>query len=548
MLYAEIARILSRYLCFLACTLCVPLAVAVYFQFGVPASAHPQPHTTGAFLGSIATCLLLAGGFFLWGRKGKGVLYRRESLLLVVVIWFISAFVGALPFYYSQTLSHPLDAYFEAMSGLTTTGATVMQAKEYSPLTGEELPIERVISLFHETEYRYYGTLSPVRDPVTGEEWLRGVEGVSRALLFWRSFMQWLGGMGIVVLFVAVLPALGVGGKMLYQAEVPGPTKDAVTPRVKETASWLWRVYMGLTLLEVVLLKAAEIQLPWFDAICLTFSNLSTGGFSVRNEGIAAYHSGALEWVVILFMLVGSTNFSLYFHCLRGRFFRLFEVEFLLYYASVILGALLVTWYVVGETAFFLNGEERVLGWWEGWRQGCFHLISAQTSTGFSTVNYDAWPFVVQVVLFIVMFVGSMSGSTGGGIKIIRHYMVFKIISHRIVRIFRPDTVRVFRVGQWEMDSNVAQTVLSFYLIVITLCVGGTLLLTMDGVDPETALGLNGCMVNNIGMAFRMAGPTESFAFLSPFGKVLSMIWMVLGRLEFFAVLVVLIPDFWKAR
>jgi trk system potassium uptake protein TrkH len=548
MLYREIFRILSSYLFVFAAVLLLPTGVSLYYEHYLPASAHPQPHSTFAFAATIAVCVTLAAYLRWLGRNAKKQLFRRESLLLVVIIWFITAFIGALPFSFSGTLKNPLDAYFEAMSGLTTTGATVLHAKNYDPYSGNEIPHRKILSSFYNTQYQFYGTVQPVRDPVTGQSVLTGIEAVSKGLLFWRSLMQWLGGMGIVVLFVAVLPALGVGGKMLYQAEVPGPAKDAVTPRIKETASWLWRVYLAFTLGQIALLKFADPALPLFDATCITFSNLSTGGFSVRNAGIAAYNNASIEWVILLFMLVGSTNFALYFHCLRGRFYRLYEPEFLIYYLSLFVGCAIITSNLIGQPVQLLTGERTVLGLADAIRYGCFHLISAQTSTGYATVNYDVWPWINQVVMLLVMFVGSMSGSTGGGIKIIRHFMVFRIIQNRTIRIFRPETISRFRIGRFEIDSNVSETVLSFYLIVLVLAALGTLLFTLDGIDPETGLAVNACMINNIGMAFRMAGPTESFAFLTPLAKVVSILWMVLGRLEFFAVLVVLTPEFWKSK
>ncbi|MCB1136516.1 MAG: TrkH family potassium uptake protein [Chlamydiia bacterium] len=548
MLYREISRILGSYLFFLACALCVPLLVSIYYQHFDAPQLHPQPHSTQAFVLSIVLCLGMAFGFRLAGRSAKGQLFRREALLLVVIIWFVTAAVGALPFYLSGTLSNPIDAYFEAMSGLTTTGASVMHPKNFDPYTGAEIPYTQIISTFYDIDYTFYGTIDPVLDPITGQPILTGIEAVGKGLLFWRSFMQWLGGMGIVVLFVAVLPALGVGGKMLYQAEVPGPAKDAVTPRIKETASWLWRVYLGFTIAEILLLRFFHPGLPYFDAACITFANLSTGGFTVTNSGIASYSSPAVEWIIIAFMLIGSTNFSLYFHCLRGRFFRLYEPEFITYYISVFLGCIFVVYHLLGSQITLLTGETLDVTTGEAVRHGCFHLISAQTSTGFACSNYDTWPWVNQVLMLIMMFVGSMAGSTGGGIKIMRHFLAFRIVQDRVIRIFRPETIRTFRVGQWEVDQNVAQTILSYYLIVIALSAVGTFILTLDNIDPETALGVNTCMINNIGMAFRMAAPTGSFAFLSPLAKVISILWMVLGRLEFFAVLVVLMPEFWRHK
>ena len=546
MYFREIFRVLGSYLYVLAAVMLIPMSVAGYFEFFKEPSAHLQPHSTPAFILTIVITSALGFMFHHFGRGSTGRLYRREGLALVVGIWFISAFVGGMPFYFSGTLSNPIDAYFEAMSGLTTTGASVMHPKAYDPVTKEEVKITKTISETYDIDYTFYGTIDPVRDPDSGKVLFSGVEAVGKGLLLWRSFMQWLGGMGIVVLFIAILPALGVGGRVLFHAEVPGPSKEAVTPRIKETAALLWKLYLSFTVIEVVLLMATNQRIGLFDALSLTFSNLSTGGFSVRNASVGAYNSAATEWIITGFMLIGSINFSLYFYCLKGKFYRLYEPEFLLYLCLLLLGSGILSWQLVGTEKQLLNGETGLFSVGEAIRYGTFHLVSAQTSTGFSTANFDTWPYICQVLMLIVMYVGGMSGSTGGGIKIVRHYIAFRVIQNKVESLFSPERIRVFRIGNYLVDNNAAQTVLCFYLTVIALSVLGTLLLALDGVDPETALSVNTCMINNIGIAFRAGGPTESFAFLSSFGKILSILWMVLGRLEFFAVLVVLIPRFWK--
>lgn len=544
--YREIARVLSSYLFFFALALVIPLALAGYYQFFTPPETHPQPHSFWSFWLTMVVCLCLALGCYGLSRGARGALYRREGLAVVVVIWFVTAVIGGLPFYFNGTFEDPVDAYFEAMSGLTTTGASVMHPKNYDPFTEEEVPWVKVISEYYEIEYSFYGTIQPVRDPVTNEILYEGIEAVGKALLFWRSFMQWLGGMGIVVLFVAVLPALGVGGKILFQAEVPGPIKDSLTPRIKETAGMLWKFYLGFTLAQIFLMRAVNPAMDWFEACTITFSTLSTGGFTAMNQSVGAFQHPPTEWIILLFMLFGSINFTLYFYCLKGKFYRLFDPE-LLIYLSILLGAsAFVAWNLVGEEFIRLNGDLGIFDWTEAIRASLFHVVSAQSSTGFATMDFDKWPYVVQAVLLLVMFVGAMSGSTGGGIKIIRHYIVFQVLKNKLEAVFQPSSVRQLRLGSREMSVQVALTVFTFLMIVIALSALGTFLLAMDGVDLETALAVNSCMVNNIGMAFRMAGPTESFAFLSTFSKLLCSFWMVLGRLEFFAVLVVLMPGFWR--
>ena len=472
---------------------------------------------------------------------------RRESILLVVLIWIISACVGALPFYLTKTLENPVDAYFETMSGFTTTGATTMYPKEYDN-TGEEVPIRKINEHVPEKTYSFYGTIKPVRDPVTKAVLHVGIEAVGKGVLFWRSFIQWLGGMGIVVLFLAVLPALTVGGKFLYQMEVPGPTKDTLVPRIRETASILWKLYLGFTILEIYLLIWTNPNMPLFDAFCITFSNLSTGGFTVRNANIGSYQNAHTEWVVLIFMFVGSTNFALYFQLIRRKLYRIYEPDFLFFLCITFSGAIIVILSIIGHKQFTLTGGEGVYNAASAIRDGAFQAVSAQTSTGFSTADYDRWPFAPQLVMLILMFVGGMAGSTAGGIKTSRIYILAKIVAHKVKEIFRPSDVRKLKIGKQEITEKTASTVLTFFTIVMLFTIIGTVALTFNGIDPESSVAVIICMLNNIGMSFRAAGPTESFAFLSGFAKILSTFWMLLGRLEFFALLLLLVPSFWKTE
>jgi trk system potassium uptake protein TrkH len=528
------AKILSRYLFYLSILLLLPLAISIYDQF----SSALYPTTTLAFSGTIIISLTLA--FVLWTIRRNEPLSqtpsRRESILIVVLIWIITSMISSLPFSLSGTL-RPIDAYFEAMSGLTTTGSTMICAKAYDPLTQEEIPIRLTNSHVPDKTYVYWGTVAPIRDPDTNLILRSGVEAVSRALLFWRSLLQWIGGMGIVVIFLTVLPGLGVGGKLLYRMETTGPIKDEISPRIKETASQLWKLYTFFTLLEIGLLIWTNKEMPFFDALCTSLSNISTGGFSVRNESIASYHSAATDAIVMIFMVIGSINFALYFHILRLKFFRIYVPDLFLFLTIGLLGCLSVSLLLIPH-----------LGLGEAFRQGSFQALSMQTSTGFFTSNYDRWPFAAQMFMLILMFFGGMSGSTAGGIKTSRFYIAYKILLHRLESIFRPDSVRKLYIGKNEVDDKNALTVLSFFCIIAFFTVLGTMLLVLDGIDPETSLGLMASLLNNTGIAFRSAGPTESLVFLSATSKIFCTFWMLLGRLEFFVVLLLLLPSFWKNR
>ncbi|MBX3718228.1 MAG: TrkH family potassium uptake protein [Parachlamydiales bacterium] len=548
MLYREIFRFLGRYLTYFTLILLLPLAVAVFYEFFQDPANHPQLHSSFAFGATMAVSLALASTFLYFGKNATGNFHRRESIFMVALIWIITAGISALPFLFSGTLQNPVDAFFEAMSGLTTTGSTIFHPKAFDPETGKELLLSIQSRTDAKTVYSFFGTIQPVIDPATGNVIATGVEAVGKALLFWRSFLQWLGGMGIVVLFITILPALSMGGRFLFEAEMPGPNKDAMTPRIKETASLLWKIYLGLTAAQIILLLLTNPSLPFFDALTLTFSTISTGGFSIHNDGLTSYHSISLEWIVVIFMVLGSINFSLYFHCLRGKIYRIYEPEFFTFLFSLLFSSLLMTWVLWESPKIFFKAGEGIFTLTEALRYGTFQAISSQTSTGFAIANYDLWPSACQVLMLILLFVGGMSGSTAGGIKIARHCILFRVITHKIESIFRPHAVRCLKIGNREISDRTAITVLVFFAILIIFAVIGTFLLVIDGIDPQTAMGLIASMINNAGVSFNGAGPTESCAFLSNFSKVVSIIWMMFGRLEFFVLLVLLVPAFWREK
>lgn len=540
----EIAKLLSKYLLYLAFVILVPSLYACYLQFFD--TTHPQPHTAAAFGWTFFICIALAIGLRQFGKTASGQIYRRDGILLVVAIWLITCFIGALPFALSRTLK-PLDAYFEAMSGFTTTGATMLCPKAYSP-DGLEIPHHITNPHLPDNTYQFYGTVAPIRDPATGLILHSGIEAVGRAILLWRSLMQWIGGLGIVVIFLSVLPALQVGGKFLYQMEMTGPIKEGVNPRIKSTSGQLWMLYLVMTLFETLLLYITNIEMPIFDAVCIALSNISTGGFSVRNESIAAYQSSVTNWIVFFFMIAGSINFSLYFQAIRLKFKKLYTPDLLLFLGTALLGCLLVSIPLIGQRKVSLINPEGTYSIGSALYEGSFQALSVQTSTGFVTANYDQWPFVAQMFMLLLMFIGGMSGSTAGGIKTSRFYILFKIVQNRLESIYRPDSVRTLRIGSAEVDDKNALTVLAFFCIVAFFTVIGAVSLVIDGIDPETSLGLIACFLNNIGTAFRAAGPTESFAFLSPISKILAIFWMLLGRLEYYVMLLLLLPSFWKNR
>ena len=546
MLYREIARILGYYLLLLAAAFVFPLSIAVYYEFFAQATAHPQVHTTHDFIFALMLCLGCAIACFIMGKDAAGHFYRREGIASVVFIWILTPALSALPFITSGTLNNPLQAYFEMASGFTTTGSTVLHAKSYN-LEGEEIPIVRMIPGVIDTTYIFYGNVEPIRDLMTGHVVKDGVEAVGKALLFWRSLSQWIGGVGVVVLFVAILPTLGVGGKVLFQSEIAGPMKESTTPRIKESAKQLWQIYLCLTIIEVVILLFVNPALPLFEAVVIAFSTLSTGGFSTQNNSIAGYHHVGMEWVIILFMIAGSVNFSLYYHIFKGRLNRLIEPETLLFFSFILILSLFTVYAIHGAIQIPILGVgSSTFDWLDSFRYGTFHLVSGLTSTGFVTTNYNAWPYAAQIILIIAMFLGGMCGSTAGGIKTMRIYLLFRIAQNRVECLFRPHHMKLLKVGEREIDYTATNGVLCYFLIVVTLAVLGTFFYVWDGMDLETAFGLTTCMLNNSGMGFRMANPDYSCAFLSNASLIISSFLMICGRLEYFVLLAMLTPVFWR--
>lgn len=498
-----------------------------------------------SFLGTLATTLMLGLICLFFGRKSKGQLFRREGIFAVVIIWFVTPFISSLPFIYSQTLTNPIQAYFEMVSGYTTSGSTVLQAKKFND-KGEEVPIVRVIPGVIESKYEFYGTVNPILDE-QGKVLAEGIEAVPKPLLFWRSFTQWLGGMGVIVLFVAILPALGVGGKVLFNSEVPGPVKEALSPRIKEAAIELWKIYMILTVLEIGALLLVTSNMTLFDAITTSFSTISTGGLSVRNSSIASFNSEWVEWVVIVFMALGSINFSLYYFVFRGKFYRLNDRELWIHLCLLLTFSMAISYFILGAPKIDLQGNTQgTYSAAEALRHGIFQSVSGQTSTGFVTIDFDLWPYLPQVLLLIAMYVGGMSGSTSGGMKTIRLYMLFKIAQNKAESVFRPESIRTLRIGEKEIEGNATNLVLVFFSTLIAISTVGVLLYVWDGYDPETSISLVASMINNTGMTFRAAGPLDSCAVLSDFSLIVSSILMIIGRLEIFAVISLLIPAFWK--
>jgi len=450
--------------------------------------------TLGIFL---AAGLTLAFGVVTFHyTKSKGEITSREGFAIVTFAWTGAALFGALPYLFTGAIQGVIPAFFESMSGFTTTGATVF------------------------TE----------------------IEALPHGILFWRSFTHWLGGMGIIVLAIAILPYLGVGGMQLFKAEVPGPTPERLRPRITQTAKLLWYVYLGLTVIETVLLMAGGMDL--FDASTHTFATLATGGFSTKNASIAAFDSPYIHYVIIAFMYLAGINFALHFRAVTGHldYFKDNEWRF---FTTLLLGAagvLLVLNLAGGSYPFTPVGVEHAF------RDGLFQATAIGTTTGFVTADYELWVPASQMLIFILFFTGGMAGSTGGGMKSVRVLLLLKQTGMEIRKHLHPRAVLLARVGRRVVKEDVLANVLGFVLLYGLLFISGAMALALLGVDFLTALGASAASVGNIGPGFGGVGPTDNYGWMSqPALSVMSFL-MLVGRLEIYTVLLLFHPETWKGR
>jgi trk system potassium uptake protein TrkH len=431
-------------------------------------------------------------------RKSRK-LRNRDGFIIVTFSWIITALAGSLPFYMTGTIPNFTDAFFEAMSGVTTTGASIIGNQQTLP------------------------------------HLLNGIESLSHGILFWRSFLQWIGGMGIILFTIAILPLLGVGGVQLFKAEVPGPVADKIRPRVRETAKLLWIVYLGITVLETLLLGIAGMG--WFDAICHAFTTMPTGGFSTKNASIEAYNSGAIEYIIIIFMIIAGTNFSLHFRALSGNLnSHITDKEFKVYFSIILYVTLIIF------LRLALHGEISE----ENFRASLFQTVSLVTTTGFSSADYELWPYFVQCVLLCLMFVGGMGGSTGGGMKIIRVFVLFKYMALATQRMLHTKAIIPIRIGNRFISEDVISNTLGFFLFYVSIFIFTTVALTLMNVNLESAIGAAASAIGNIGPGLADFGPTDNYALLPDFGKWLLTFCMLLGRLEIFTIIVIFSRVFWK--
>ena len=479
MRFASVMRVMGFLWMFLAVAMLLPLVFSLYYGDG----------DALAFI--ISAAITFASGVmsFVMTRT-HGDLRAKEGFAVVTFGWISFTIFGSLPFILTDAIPDITNAFFETMSGFTTTGATI----------------------------------------------LTNIESLPHGILLWRSLTQWIGGMGIIVLTIAILPFLGVGGMQMYRAEMPGPTADKLTPRITQTAKILWGVYVFLSGAELLLLMAGGMS--FYDALNHAFTTMSTGGYSTRDASVGAFDSAFIDWVIIIFMVLAGTNFSLHYRLLRRDWGAYFKNQEFLFYMSLIAIAMTIV-----SVDIFFNRRATVAATFE---DGLFQVVSILTTTGYGTADYEKWAFSSQFVLFMLMFFGGMAGSTAGGMKVIRIFVVVKFIYSEIARLVHPNAVVPVRIGNTVVPQDVVRNVLGFFVLYMLVFMIGVLIMTSMGLDMATSFGSVAATLNNIGPGLGSVGPVDNYNHLPAMGKWILSLLMLLGRLELFTVIALLSPYYWQ--
>lgn len=474
-----IAKILGFVLCIEAACLLFPLSVAIL--------THGEDIT--AFLISVAACAV-CGLPLLAHRIDNRRLQTRDGFVCVALCWVVLSLFGALPYFLSGCCGY-IDAFFETVSGFTTTGASIFPSPEALP----------------------------------------------RGILFWRALTQWMGGMGVLVLLLALLPKISEGSVNLMKAESPGPVSTKLLPRTNDTAKMLYIIYLALTAAQTLALRVAGM--PWFDSITTALTTISTGGFSIRSTSIAFYQSEAVNWILVFFMFVSSVNFTLLFLFATRRWREAIRSDELRVYTGIVLTA---TGLIAGD---LIAAGHRI---YDAISQAAFQVTTLISTTGFYTTDYDLWPKFCEAILLLVMFTGGCAGSTAGGIKVARFVVLFKGLRRDLRRILHTREVRPITLDGQRVEENTVISVSMFffaYVVIILVC---TAIVSLDGVDMVTSQSAALTCVSNVGPALELVGPTKNFAFFSARSKLVLSFTMLLGRLEIMPLLVLFLPSVWRRK
>lgn len=438
-------------------------------------------------------CIIITGviGLLMSYKKIDNKTIRaKEGLAIVALSWILISFFGSLPFVFSQSIPSFVDAFFETVSGFTTTGATL----------------------------------------------INNVEILPKGILFWRSFTHWIGGMGILVFMVALLPAIGVGGFQIFKAESPGPTADRFVPRIKDTAKILYITYISMTILQIVLLLFGGMSL--YESMLHTFGTVGTGGFSTRNLSIGAYDSPYIHVVISIFMILSGVNFSLYYVMYKGKWKEVLKNQELKLYLGIILVSTLLIALNLKISAFQSIGVAL--------KDALFQVSSIITTTGYATVDFDLWPAFSKSILFLLMFAGGCAGSTAGGMKSIRILVLLKKIKREIGRIFHPRAIIPIKNGDKIVSEDTVSSISTFFSLYIFIFIISTIIISLEGIDLASAASSVAVTLGNVGPGFGFVGPRSTFSEFTPYSKLFFSFLMLLGRLELFTIIAFLVPKTWR--
>ncbi len=477
--YRPVLAILGLLLIFVGLFMIFPILFSLYYG-----EDDLIPLLISAAITVSVGCIL----YFLY-RAHKEIRIK-ESFAIVTFGWLSASLFGALPFIISGYIPSYTDAFFETMSGFTTTGASI----------------------------------------------LTNIEALPHGLLFWRSLTHWLGGMGIIVLSLAILPLLGIGGMQLFKAEIPGPIAEKLTPRIQQTAKLLWMVYAVISLAETVLLMIGGMD--FFNALCHTFGTMATGGFSPKNASIAYYDDAFIQYVIVFFMFLAGANFTLHYHALHGNFKVYWKNEEFRFYVGImgIFVALLTL-----DNLFTIYPD-----FFASLRHSMFQVVSITTTTGYVTANYEQWSSTAQFILLLLMFIGGCAGSTGGSVKILRVMILMKQGYAEIRHLLHPRAVIPVRVNKQVIPPNVIINILGFTFLYLTIFVIVSIIMTLLGLDLITAFASVAATLGNIGPGLGLVGPTDHYAHIPQIGKWILSFCMLAGRLEIYTVVVLFTREFWK--
>lgn len=477
--YSIVLYILGCVLKFESAFLVLPALVGLIYR----------EHASVSYLAVAVLCLIL--GVLLTHKKPRSTnLYTREGFVAVALSWIIMSIFGAIPFVLTGDIPFYVDALFETISGFTTTGSSI----------------------------------------------LTDVESISKASLFWRSFSHWIGGMGVFVFIMAILPMMGGSTMNLMKAESPGPSVSKLVPHVKDTAKILYGIYIAITICEATILRA--LGMPLFDSLTTTFGTVGTGGFGIRNDSIAGY-SPAIQITITVFMILSGINYTAYFYILTGKIKELFKIEEFRWYLAIIFGSVaVITWNVRSLYPTFS----------ETLRHAFFQVGSIITTTGYATTDFDLWPALSKTLLVTLMFIGACAGSTSGGIKVSRILILLKTIRKELSLIIHPRQVKKIRMDGHPVDHETLRSANVFLVVYFVLLLTSMLLISVDEFDFSTNFTSVVTVLNNIGPGLNLVGPTQNFSIFSPFSKFVLMFDMLAGRLELFPMMILLMPSTWKRK